>query len=136
MSDTEIDTNSKETAQPATAETSSQQSNTVSNMANVIPTLLSGLKLPRALKIDGNLPVNWKRFKRLWRNYAIIAILYKFEENLKAALFLSVIGYDTLKMFEGMDFAMGTDRQILSKIIEKFKEFCIGETNETYELCI
>jgi hypothetical protein len=66
MSDTEIDTNSEETAQLATAETSSQQSNTVSNMANAIPTLPSGLKLPQALKIDGNLAVNWKRFKRSW----------------------------------------------------------------------
>jgi hypothetical protein len=49
MSGTEIDTNSEETAQPATAETSSQESNTVSNnMANVITTLPSGLKLPRS----------------------------------------------------------------------------------------
>ena len=32
-----------------------------------------------------------------------------------------------------MDFATETDRNILSKIVEKFEEFCIGETNETYE---
>jgi hypothetical protein len=102
-------------------------------MANAIPTLPSELKLPQALKIDGNLAVNWKRFKRSWQNYAIIARLDKFEENFKAALFLSVIGDDALEMFEGMDFAMETDRQILSKIVEKFEEFCIGETNETYE---
>ena len=36
-------------------------------------------------------------------------------------------------MFEGMDFATETDRNILSKIVEKFEEFCIGETNETCE---
>ena len=118
MPDTE-NTNSEETAQPATAETSSQQSNTISDMANVIPTLSSGIKLPQALKIDGNLAVNWKRFKRSCQNYAIIARLDKFEENFKA-LFLSVIGEDTLEMFEGMDFAIETDRQILSKIVEKF----------------
>ena len=119
--------------QPATTGTSSQQNNIVSNMANVIPSLPSGLKPPQALKIDGNLAANWKRFKRSWQSYAIIARLDKFEENFKAALFLSVIGEEALEMFEGMDFATETDRNILSKIIEKFEEFCIGETNETYE---
>ena len=132
MSDTE-NINSEETAQSATAETSSQQGNIVSNMANATPTLPSGLKLPQALKIEGNLAVNWKRFKRSWQNYAIIARLDQFEESYKAALFLSVIGEDALEMFEGMDFATETDRQILNKILEKFEEFCIGETNETYE---
>ena len=97
------------------------------------PTLLSGLKLPQALKTDGNLSVNWKRFKRSWQNYAIIARLDKFEENFKAALFLSVIGEEALELFEGMHFETETDRQVLSKIVERFEEFCIGETNETYE---
>jgi len=49
------------------------------------------------------------------------------------AMFLSVIGEDALEMFDGMDFTPETDRQILSKVGEKFEEFCIGEANETYE---
>ena len=32
-----------------------------------------------------------------------------------------------------MDFTPETDNQVLNKVVEKFKEFCIGETNETYE---
>ena len=48
-------------------------------------------------------------------------------------MFLSVIGEEALEIFEGMDFATETDRQVLSKIIEKFEEFSVGETNETYE---
>jgi hypothetical protein len=44
--------------------------------------------------------------------------------------------FDGREMLEGMDFAIETDRQILSKIVEKFEEFCIGETNETYERLI
>ena len=63
----------------------------------------------------------------------MIARLDKFEEIFKAALFLSVIREEALEMFEGTDFATETDRNILSKIVEKFEEFCIGETNETYE---
>ena len=57
----------------------------------------------------------------------------KYEESFKAVLFLSVIGEEALEVFEGIDFATETDRQVLCKIVEKFEEFCIGETNETYE---
>ena len=38
-----------------------------------------------------------------------------------------------MEIFGGMNFTPETDRQVLSKVIEKFEEFCIGETNETYE---
>ena len=62
-----------------------------------------------------------------------MARLERFDENLKTAMFLSVIGEDALEMFDGMDFTPETDRRILSKVVGKFEEFCIGETNETYE---
>ena len=48
-------------------------------------------------------------------------------------MFLSVIGEDALEIFDGMDFTPETDNQVLSKAVEKFEEFCNGETNETYE---
>ena len=41
-------------------------------------------------------------------------------------MFLSVIGEDALEIFDGMDFTPETDNQVL-------EEFCIRETNETYE---
>ena len=103
------------------------------DMASATPTIPSGLKPPQPLKTEGNLATNWKRFKRTWDNYAIVARLECFDEKFKTAMFLSVIGEDALEMFDGMDFTPETDRQILSKVVEKFAEFCIGETNETYE---
>lgn len=48
-------------------------------------------------------------------------------------MFLSVIGEDAMEIFDGMDFTPETNRQVFSKVIKKFEEFCIGETNETYE---
>ena len=62
-----------------------------------------------------------------------MARLERFDEKFKTAMFLSVIGEDALEMFDGMDFTPETDRRILSKVVGKFEEFCIGETNETYE---
>lgn len=131
MSDEE---NASSELQPPAGETSTAQNATNTNTnTNSTPTLPTGLKLPQPLKMEGNLAANWKRFKRAWQNYSVIARLDKFEENYKTALFLSVIGEEALEVFEGMDFSSGTDKQVLSKVIEKFEEFCIGETNETYE---
>ena len=57
----------------------------------------------------------------------------RFEEKFQTAMFLSVIGEEALEMFDGMEFSPETDRQVLNKVIRKFEELCIGETNETYE---
>ena len=38
-----------------------------------------------------------------------------------------------MEIFDGMDFTPESDRQVLSKVVGTFEEFCIGETNETYE---
>ena len=38
-----------------------------------------------------------------------------------------------MKIYNGMQFTSETDRRTLSKIIEKFDEFTIGEVNETSE---
>ena len=131
MSDEESTNNG---LQPPGGETSASQNATATNAnVNTTLTLPIGLKLPQPLKMEGNLATNWKRFKRTWQNYSVVARLENFEENFKAALFLSVIGEEALEMSGGMAFSNEADNQVLSQVIEKFEEFCIGETNETYE---
>ena len=117
----------------ATPQTSSQDQAIGHDMAMTMPNLPSGIKPPQPLKVEGNLATNWRRFKRTWDNYAIVARLERFEEKFQTVMFLSVIGEETLEMFDGMDFSPETDRQVLNKVIRKFEEFCIGETNETYD---
>ena len=92
-----------------------------------------GLKLPQPLKIEGNLSTNWRTFKRALQNYSVVARLDSFQENFKAALFLSVIAKEALEMFDGIAFSNEADKQVLSKVIKKFEEFSQGETNETYK---
>lgn len=48
-------------------------------------------------------------------------------------MFSSVIGEDALEIFDGMDFTQDTDNRVLNRVVRKFEEFCIGETNKTYE---
>ena len=124
---------SDSTEQPPVREILIQAPEEYNNMDATMPILPSGLKLPQPLKTDGNLATNWKRFKRTWDNYSIVARLGRFDVKFKTAMFLSVIGEDAMEIFDGMDFTPETDRQVLSKVVGKFEEFCIGETNETYE---
>ena len=97
------------------------------------PLLPAGLSMAKALTIEGNLAANWKKFKRTWDNYAVVARLNRFEDEFKTATFLSCIGEDALEIFEGLDFPSEDDRKKLEVVITKFQEFCLGETNETYE---
>ena len=41
--------------------------------------LPSGIAMPKVLRTDGNLATNWKKFKRAWNNYAIVATINQFE---------------------------------------------------------
>ena len=95
--------------------------------------IASGLGMPKPLKTEGNLASNWKKFKRSWDNYAIVARLNRFEDEFKTATSLSCIGEDALEVFEGLDFASEEDRTKFDIVVTKFKELCLGEANETYE---
>lgn len=97
------------------------------------PLLPPGLAMPKPLQTDGNLTTNWKRFKRAWDNYAILARLNRFEDEFKTATFLSCIGESALEVYDGMDFAIPDDRKKLYIVIQKFSALCVGATNETYE---
>ena len=72
--------------------------------------LPSGIAMPKALRTDGNLATNWKKFKRAWENYAIITRIKQFEEEFQTAAFLSTIGEDGLELFEEMNFDPEDDR--------------------------
>ena len=118
-------------ASAAVAQTLNQASGEGSgNMALAMPTLPSGLKLPPPLKTDGNLATNRKCFTRTWDNYTIVTRLERFDEKFKTAMFLSVIE-DVLEIFDRMDCTPETDSQVLNKVVEKFEEFWIGETNKS-----
>ena len=78
--------------------------------------------------MEGNMAVNWKRFRRRGcKNYVVISRLDQFEERFKTVLFLSVISDRAMEVFEGMHFANSEDKHKLNKVIKKS-----GETIEQY----
>ena len=85
------------------ANTSEVASTSASRITNEVqPLLPAGLAMPKPLKTEGNLASNWKKFKRAWDNYAIVARLNRFEDEFKTATILSCIGEEAM---EGLDFA-------------------------------
>ena len=113
-----------ESEQPNTVQSTSSAITGSEGAIETLPCLPTGLKLPQPLNTKGNLATNWKRFKRAWDNYAIVARITRFEKEFQTATFLSVIGEEALEIYEGLE---------LKEVLKKFEEFCIGETNDTYE---
>ena len=128
MSDTEPDV-PRGTAQqsPLVMASSSVSTNAMAMTPGIMP--------PGKLNVTSteNMAENWKVCKQMWNNYVIIAKLGTQPPEYKVALFLHCTGVDALKIFSGFQFDTPEDRNNLSKIIEKFDQYTIGELNETFE---
>ena len=59
--------------------------------------------------------------------------LQQFDEEYKTATFLSAIGEEALEIYEGMTFNPPKSSKVLDSVVQKFEEYCIGQTNETFE---
>ena len=97
------------------------------------PPPVHGLKPPGKLNTSGNLADAWKSYKQVWENYCLISGLNSQTEEYKVAFFLHCLGTEGLKIYNGFQFDNEPDRKILAKVLEKFDEFTLGQTNETYE---
>ena len=94
---------------------------------------MAGIMPPGRLDTTVNMADNWKVWKQMWTNYMVIAKLDSQTPEYKVALFLHCIGVDALKIFNGFQFDRPEDKNDMTKIIEKFDQFTIGELNETFE---
>ena len=63
---------------------------------------LPGIAPPGKLDItQGNIAENWKTYKQVWNNYAVITSLDSHTEKLRVPLFLHCIGQDALRIYNG-----------------------------------
>ena len=93
----------------------------------------SNIPLPSKLELKGNLATNWKRFKRLWKNYEIASRLSSQSSELRTATLLTCIGPDVLDIYDGLPFTDEAEKTNVDKVIELLEAYFIGETNEIYE---
>jgi hypothetical protein len=76
---------------------------------------------------------DWERFRGEWENYEIATDLDGTSGKKRSAVFLACIGSAAQSIFRSFKFDSADDRNNVSKIIEAFERYCIGETNVTYE---
>ena len=94
----------------------------------------ANVPLPSKLNVsDGCLSHNWKKFKRQFQNYRVASRLDKEPNEFQSAVFLATVGEDAMDIFDGFKFEQEADMQDLGKIMERFEDFCVGETHEAYE---
>ena len=95
--------------------------------------IIQGLQPPTGLNVSGkNKATNWKAYKQLWENYAIVTQLEQQSEEYRVALFLYSIGPEAVKTYNSFDISEENWRK-LPEIMKCFDDYAIGETNETYE---
>ena len=99
----------------------------------IVSPLMHGLKHPGKLHTTGSLAESWKAYKQVCENYSLISGLNAHTEEYKVAFFLHCIGTEGLKIYNGFQFESEADRKNLNKVLDKFDEFTLGQTNETYE---
>ncbi len=95
--------------------------------ASATAPIIQGITLPKALNIThGNIAENWKNYKQVWQNYAIITNLKAQTEQYSVALFLHCIGPEALKVYNGMQFADETERNTLASIQKNLTNLLSG----------
>ena len=91
------------------------------------------IKSPPPLTLSGCTPKEWKLWKQLWLNYAIVANLATRKEQYQKALFLCTIGKEALEVYNAFEYEADQEPGKIKTIISKFDEYFTGDINETYE---
>ncbi len=89
------------------------------------------LNPPSPMQLVGNLADNWKRFKQRFNIYLAASGAGGDDENLKASIFLHVIGEDALDIYNS--FQLDEANLTLTVLMTKFEEYFVPSKNVTFE---
>ena len=93
----------------------------------------TNLTLPGGLPLnDGDMATSWKKFKQRFELYLIASGYATKEEKIKCSLFLHLIGEDALDVFNTFEI-VPDDQDKLDVLYARFKDYCVPQTNVTYE---
>jgi len=88
---------------------------------------------PVPLKLGSDVDADWERFRSEWQNYEVATDLDNASGKKRTAVFLACIRSAAHTVFRSFKFDEADDRNDVTKIIEAFDCYCIGETNITYK---
>jgi len=101
--------------------------------SEVLPFRSPQVPAPNPLDADGDRADNWKIWKQRWDNYCIITGLLDQPEDYKCAMLLHSIGIEAMRIFNGLKFSDGEDRNNMADVIKKFDQHFLGQTQEFFE---
>ena len=87
---------------------------------------------PLSLSEQDSLTATWKTWRRQWKNYSIATGLKEKPEEVQAATLLTCLGPEALNVLDGLCPDEDEQKKV-DVVLEKFEDFCIGKTNETFE---
>ena len=95
---------------------------------------LAGFPIPPQLSLSepDSPTATWKTWQRQWKNYSIATGLKEKSEEVQAATLLTCLGPEALNVLDGLCPDEDEQKKV-DVVLEKFEEFCIGKTNETFE---
>ncbi|XP_022784459.1 uncharacterized protein K02A2.6-like [Stylophora pistillata] len=88
---------------------------------------------PKSLEVDGDRGDNWRLWKQRWLNYYLLAGLNDQSEDYKCAMLLHCIGIEAMRLFNGMKFGEGEDRDKMADILMKYDQHFLGQKQEFFE---
>lgn len=91
------------------------------------------LKQPQAMKFEGNIPANWKRFRSNFEIYAEATGCYAKGDSVAVATFLHIVGEEAREIFETFEFEEDDERKDIKKVIAKFEEYFVPKVNPSVE---
>ena len=101
--------------------------------SKVLPFRHPQVPAPNPLDVDGDRGDNWKIWKQRWDNYCIIRGLLDQSEDNKCTMLLHSIGIKAIRIFNGLKFIDGEDRNNMADVIKKFDQHFLGQTQEFFE---
>ena len=101
--------------------------------AEVLPFRRPQVPARKPLDVDGDRADNWKIWKQRWDNYCIITGLLDQSEDYKCAMLLHSNGIEAMRIFNGLKFSDGEDRNNMADVIKKFDQHFLGQTQESFE---
>jgi hypothetical protein len=94
----------------------------------------SCVPVPKQLSLrEGNVAENWRKFRSSWGNFEIAAGFSKKDDAVRVALLLSVIGEDSVELFETFEWSDPADKAEIDPVLDKFEAYCKPKASELFE---
>ena len=88
---------------------------------------------PEPLSFEGNVAENWRRWKQRFQIFMTATGTDTMGDEVNSATLLHFAGPEALEIYNTFTWTVEGDKKNISKILEKFEEYCTPRKNITWE---